>query len=691
MDYHVDGWIEGPGLVQSAWRYKWLIAVLVLLGILGGSLFSATQPTRYEGVVRIFVTAEGPAVNYPERTVMSHAQFIESPTVSDRVIALTGNRLTRKELERRLTVEPSADADFITIRALDPTPRNAAELADAVDLAYRQIVSEQRKAGAKGTIAALEGVQASLESELAQIKKQRRTGDNPALQAEEQAKKRQLGATANKIEKISADMAGTGVPPAALQDKAAVPDEPAQPKPLRAAAIGAVVGLVIGAALAWWLAARRRLRPGEDTAEFQAKVDDDLEEAIGVLDEPVEQLRTDEPPVHAASAVGATASDIRESAEQVRRLADVDDDRVTESVGEAVNSLDKDHDLLYSLAEWLESQHQNFPQITAERLRDRLFFDRVAVLLKTDDGLDLAGCVGWHPDGVRLWSGHYGPSILNKLGGNGERQIGSAKPDEFLSAGLLGNEDQTVVVAPLEHENVAFGVLLVGQEERDSEAPPNGNGNFDGIRSFARSVAPDLHAWVLLHRVREQLESRETQEQTTSAITTPVTAVPLLPTPAGWPIAGAPVVQRSFDPPNIVWASGHRGVDIAAEPGDPILAAAEGTVAFAGSIAGKPVVTIDHGSVRTTYEPVASTLRIGEAVALGQVIGELGTGGHCGNHSLHWGLREGRSYLDPLLLLGSRADSEAPSPQESERASSVDQDEHQVGPSIAENAPPRTL
>ena len=189
----------------------------------------------------------------------------------DRVIELTGNRLTRKELEKRLQVEPSANGDFITIRARDTTAGNAAGLADAVDLAYRQILSEQRKTGAKGAIAALEDVRASLASELAQIKKQRRTGDNPALQAEEQAKKRQMEATANKIEKISADTAGTGVPPPALQDKAAVPDEPVQPKPLLAGAIGAVVGLVIGVALAWFLAARQRVRPGEDTADLSPR------------------------------------------------------------------------------------------------------------------------------------------------------------------------------------------------------------------------------------------------------------------------------------------------------------------------------------------------------------------------------------------------------------------------------------
>jgi len=156
------------------------------------------------------------------------------------------------------------------------------------------------------------------------------------------------------------------------------------------------------------------------------------------------------------------------------------------------------------------------------------------------------------------------------------------------------------------------------------------------------------------------------------AIPAPAVGVTRLPTPAGWPLdgslSGSPVVQRRFDPPALAWASGHRGVDLAAKPGQAVLAAAKGTVAFVGSIAGKPVISIDHGSVRTTYEPVISTLHVGDLVGLGQVIGHLGisglglggTGlggpgldGHC-HDCLHWGLREGKKYLDPLLLLGNR-------------------------------------
>jgi murein DD-endopeptidase MepM/ murein hydrolase activator NlpD len=135
------------------------------------------------------------------------------------------------------------------------------------------------------------------------------------------------------------------------------------------------------------------------------------------------------------------------------------------------------------------------------------------------------------------------------------------------------------------------------------------------------------------------------------AVPAPVAAVSRLPTPAAWPLDGSPVMQRRFDAPRVIWGSGHRGVDLVAKPGEAVHAAAAGTVAFAGSIGGKPVISLDHGGVRTTYEPVISSVHTGEHVALGEVIGKLSTGGHCGG-CLHWGLREGKTYLDPLLLVG---------------------------------------
>jgi murein DD-endopeptidase MepM/ murein hydrolase activator NlpD len=95
-------------------------------------------------------------------------------------------------------------------------------------------------------------------------------------------------------------------------------------------------------------------------------------------------------------------------------------------------------------------------------------------------------------------------------------------------------------------------------------------------------------------------------------------------------------------------------VDIAGAPGEVIGAAGAGVVAFAGVVAGTGVVSVDHpGGLRTTYEPVLPLVHAGQRVAAGQPIGAL-VGGHPGcpvAACLHWGLRRGAEYLDPLLLL----------------------------------------
>jgi murein DD-endopeptidase MepM/ murein hydrolase activator NlpD len=120
------------------------------------------------------------------------------------------------------------------------------------------------------------------------------------------------------------------------------------------------------------------------------------------------------------------------------------------------------------------------------------------------------------------------------------------------------------------------------------------------------------------------------------------------------PVDGPSAVVRRFEPPPHPYGAGHRGVDLAAAVGTPVLAAGDGTVAFAGMVAGRPVVSIDHANgLRTTYEPVEPSVGAGQAVARGSPIGTL-VAGHTGRPAsacLHWGLRRGDTYLDPMLLL----------------------------------------
>nr|MDQ2721976.1 M23 family metallopeptidase [Actinomycetota bacterium] len=123
----------------------------------------------------------------------------------------------------------------------------------------------------------------------------------------------------------------------------------------------------------------------------------------------------------------------------------------------------------------------------------------------------------------------------------------------------------------------------------------------------------------------------------------------------GWPLAGWPRVARPFQPPASQYGPGHRGVDLAAAVGTPVLAAGDGVVVFAGELAGRGVVSVQHpDGLRTTYEPVTPQVRPGAAVVRGQPLGVLEPGHpDCAAAAcLHWGVRRGEAYLDPLRLIG---------------------------------------
>ncbi|AZA11684.1 M23 family metallopeptidase [Corynebacterium gerontici] len=111
-------------------------------------------------------------------------------------------------------------------------------------------------------------------------------------------------------------------------------------------------------------------------------------------------------------------------------------------------------------------------------------------------------------------------------------------------------------------------------------------------------------------------------------------------------------VTRAFDNPERDWLPGHRGVDLAMPPGTPVHAAGPGEVIYAGVIAGTPVVSIQHSDgLRSTYQPVAPSVRQGQFVEEGDVIGTV-MPGHAEHDGLHWGVKTGpKSYINPLSLL----------------------------------------
>jgi lipoprotein NlpD len=121
-----------------------------------------------------------------------------------------------------------------------------------------------------------------------------------------------------------------------------------------------------------------------------------------------------------------------------------------------------------------------------------------------------------------------------------------------------------------------------------------------------------------------------------------------------WPLRGN-IVAR-FGP----GASGERfnGIKIAAPLGTPILAAADGVVAYAGNEVANlgGLVILKHGDGWTTVYGHASQLLVqrGQAVKKGQTIATSGDSGLADRPELHFEMRKGRTPVDPLGQLPSR-------------------------------------
>ena len=111
----------------------------------------------------------------------------------------------------------------------------------------------------------------------------------------------------------------------------------------------------------------------------------------------------------------------------------------------------------------------------------------------------------------------------------------------------------------------------------------------------------------------------------------------------------APVIDR-FRPPSTPYGPGNRGWEYATEAGGVVRAAADGIVTFAGTVGGSTAVTISHADgLRTSYSYLTATsIRTGDRIRLGDPVGQSGA-------RLHFGVRRGEVYLDPVVLFAPPA------------------------------------
>lgn len=127
-----------------------------------------------------------------------------------------------------------------------------------------------------------------------------------------------------------------------------------------------------------------------------------------------------------------------------------------------------------------------------------------------------------------------------------------------------------------------------------------------------------------------------------------------------WPTSGTVTQEYGctgfrLEPPQGGCAHFHSGIDIANSPGTPIRAAGDGVVAFVGwnkYDGSNPafIVMIAHGgNINTFYSHLLPryTVRGGQKVRKGQVVGYMGATGNATGPHLHWEVMRGYTSLPP--------------------------------------------
>jgi murein DD-endopeptidase MepM/ murein hydrolase activator NlpD len=151
------------------------------------------------------------------------------------------------------------------------------------------------------------------------------------------------------------------------------------------------------------------------------------------------------------------------------------------------------------------------------------------------------------------------------------------------------------------------------------------------------------------------------QERPAPAPKTPPTSKPAptsRPASTGWqwPLLG-PITQRFGE--SLTQYGTHQGIDIDGDTGDPVRAARDGAVVVASSNwdeCGGLQIHLDHGNgIESWYRHLSRIdVAVGRPVVAGTIIGAVGdTGCSLGSH-LHFGIRDGKVFVDPLRYLPPR-------------------------------------
>jgi len=286
----------GPGLLESIWRFLWLVVALAVVGAVLGYWAVGRQPDRYRATSRLHLAAQPRSGLFgestktdPERRLLDQTERITSKPVLERAAEILPGRASGSALADSVSANVATDLDVITVHASDRSPTRAAAIANAVVEAYEEHTVFARVATAQTAIEKLNEYRGSLEAKLAetdaQMEERRRVAEAAVvaeqgaiesgsrlravdqrlrldrryrdLEVTRNATFTQLTAMQNRADQLAVD-AAAAASDVELVETASAPKTPVGADAERGALVGGALGLLAGAAVAWTRAERRQ-------------------------------------------------------------------------------------------------------------------------------------------------------------------------------------------------------------------------------------------------------------------------------------------------------------------------------------------------------------------------------------------------------------------------------------------------
>jgi hypothetical protein len=159
----------------------------------------------------------------------------------------------------------------------------------------------------------------------------------------------------------------------------------------------------------------------------------------------------------------------------------------------------------------VEFYERDLPQIAAAETARRVRADIVVLLLDNGEGLlEVSGGVGLTPAERRM-TVDYGRDVMRELFRAGVGLVEDTDRVRGALAGIPGSRAETLVMVPLVHEQLGFGVLLAGRRHAATSLPAQvfTDEEVEALMGFAEDAASSLRTAVLLRHLKHQLNPLE--------------------------------------------------------------------------------------------------------------------------------------------------------------------------------------